>query len=315
MRIAVLREPGRFELADEPVPGPGRDEVRLRVAVCGVCASELDMWRGARGHARLPWYPGHEVSGVVEEVGPDVGWPSVGDPVAAWVTTRGFADEVVLRAEHSVPIDGTPVELSLAEPLACAVNAIELADLRVGDDLLVIGAGYMGLLLLQLAAQQAPRHLIVADVRDEALERARGLGATHVVNVGATSLADVVGELTDGVGVDIAIEATGTQAALSALGDVTRMSGTVVIAGYHQGEPREVDLATWNWKAFRIANAHFRDVGVIMHGMRRAGRLLAAKRIDMEPLVTHRFPLERIDDAFRAAVEKPPGFVKAVVHP
>ncbi|HEX5936586.1 MAG TPA: zinc-binding dehydrogenase [Actinomycetota bacterium] len=315
MRIAVLREPGRFELADEPIPSPDRDEVRLRVAVCGVCTSELDMWQGAAGHATWPWYPGHEVSGVVEEVGPDVTWPTAHEPVAAWVTTRGFADEVIVRAEHCVPIDGTPVELSLAEPLACAVNAIELADLRVGDDVLVIGAGYMGSLLLQLAAQQAPRHLIVADVRQEALERARAFGVTHVVNVVDGSLADVVGELTDGLGVDVAIEATGTQAALDVLGDVARMSGTVAIAGYHQGEPRRIDLATWNWKAFRVANAHFRDVGVIMHGMRRAGRLLAAKRIAMEPLVTHRFPLDRIDEAFATAVERPSGFVKAVVHP
>ena len=315
MRVAVLREPGRFELADEPARTPGREEVRLRVAVCGVCTSELDMWRGLSGHGSWPWYPGHEVSGIVEEIGPDVSWPSVGEPVAAWVTTRGFADEVVLRAEHCVPIDGTPVELSLAEPLACAVNAIELGDLRVGDDVLVIGAGYMGLLLLQLASQQAPRHLVVADVRDEALERARGFGATHVVNVANDSLADAVAGLTDGVGVDVSIEATGTQPALDAIGDVTRMSGTVAIAGYHQGEPRRIDLATWNWKALRVANAHFRDVGVIMHGMRRAGRLLAAKRIAMEPLVTHRFPLDRIDEAFAAAAEKPSGFVKAVVHP
>ena len=315
MRVAVLREPGRFELADEPVPTPGREEVRLRVAVCGVCASELDMWRGARGHASLPWYPGHEVSGIVEEVGAQVTWPAVGDPVGAWVTTRGFADQVVLRSEHCVALDGTPVEVGLVEPLACAVNAIELAGLRPGDDVLVIGAGYMGLLLLQLAAQHAPRHLIVADVRGEALERARGLGATHVVNVADASLADAVGHLTGEVGVDVSIEATGTQPALSSLADVTRMSGAVVIAGYHQGEPRQLDLATWNWKAFRIANAHFRDVAVIMHGMRRAGRLLASKRIAMEPLVTHRFPLDRIDEAFRAVVEKPDGFVKAVVHP
>jgi L-iditol 2-dehydrogenase len=315
VRVAVLREPGRFELADEPVPSPGREEVRLRVATCGVCASELDMWLGARGHARLPWYPGHEVSGVVDEIGPDVTWPSVGEPVAAWVTTRGFADQVVLRAEHCVPIDGTPVDAALAEPLGCAVNAIELTDVRPGDDVLVLGAGYMGLLLLQLAAQQAPRHVIVADIRDEALERARAYGATRVTNVANQDLSTVVGELTDGEGVDVAVEATGTQAALSALGDVTRMSGTVTIAGYHQGEPRQVDLATWNWKAFRIANAHFRDLGVIMHGMRRAGRLLAAKRIAMEPLVTHRFPLDRIDDAFAAAIEKPAGFVKAVVDP
>jgi L-iditol 2-dehydrogenase len=315
MRIAVLREPGRFELTDEPAPTPGRDEVRLRVAVCGVCTSELDMWRGMSGHATWPWYPGHEVSGVVEAVGDDVSWPVVGEPVAAWVTTRGFADEVVVRAEHCVPIDGTPVELALAEPLACAVNAIELTGVRLADDVLVVGAGYMGLLLTQLAAQQGPRTLVVADVREEALERARTFGATHVVNVADGSLADAVTDLTDAAGVDVSIEATGTQAALSGLGDVTRMSGTVTIAGYHQGEPRQIDLATWNWKALRIVNAHFRDVNVIMHGMRTAGRLLSSKRIAMEPLVTHRFPLVRIDDAFAAAVEKPAGFVKAVVHP
>jgi threonine dehydrogenase-like Zn-dependent dehydrogenase len=313
--VAVLREPGRFELADEPLPAPARDEVRLRVTICGVCASELDMWRGARGHATFPWYPGHEVAGVVEEVGADVAWPRVGEPVGAWVTTRGFADEVLVRAEHCVPVGETPLELALTEPLACAVNAIELADVHLGDDVLVVGAGYMGLLLLQLAGHRGPRHLIVADVRDEALEHARALGATHVVNVAHASLPEVVAELTGGAGVDVAIEATGTQAALSSLGDVTRMSGTVTIAGYHQGEPRAIDLATWNWKAFRIANAHFRDVGVIMHGMRRAGRLLASERIAMEPLVTHRFPLERIDDAFAAAAEKPEGFVKAVVRP
>jgi L-iditol 2-dehydrogenase len=315
VRVAVLREPGRFEIVDEVFPQIGREEVRLRVAICGVCASELDMWRGARGHATFPWYPGHEVSGVVEEVGEGVAWPPVGEPVGAWVTTRGFADEVVVAAEHCVPIGGTPVDIALTEPLACAVNAIELTDVRLGDDVLVVGAGYMGLLLLQLAGQRGPRHLIVADVRDEALEHARALGATHVVNAATEPVTELVSELTGGTGVDVSIEATGTQAALASLGDVTRMSGTVTIAGYHQGEPRAIDLATWNWKAFRIANAHFRDVGVIMHGMRRAGRLLASKRVAMEPLVTHRFPLERIDEAFAAAVERPDGFVKAVVRP
>jgi 2-desacetyl-2-hydroxyethyl bacteriochlorophyllide A dehydrogenase len=315
MRVALLVEPGRFEIADEPAPVMGREEVRLRVAICGVCASELDMWRGAAGHAELPRYPGHEVSGVVEEVGSELPWPRVGDHVAAWVTTRGFAEQVVVRAEHCVPVDGVPIEVSLVEPLACAVNAMELAQIQLADDVLIVGGGYMGLLLLQLAAQRGPRHLVVADIRDEALERARGLGATHVVNVATGSAKDVVAGLTDGRGVDVAIEATGTQPALSMLADVTRMSGTVAIAGYHQGEPRLVDLAAWNWNAFRIANAHFRDVGVIMHGMHTAGRLLSSKRVAMEPLVTHHFPLDRIGEAFATAVEKPEGFVKAVVHP
>jgi L-iditol 2-dehydrogenase len=315
VRVAVLREPGRFELADEPRPAPGREEVRLRVASCGVCASELDMWSGVSTQVTFPWYPGHEVAGVVEEVGADVARPRPGDHVAAWVTTRGFADEVVLRAEHTVPVDDVPLDVAVVEPLACAVNAVELIPVGLADDVLIVGAGYMGLLILQLIANRGPRHLIVADVRDEALERARGFGATHTVNVASASARALVDELTEGRGVDVAVEATGTQPALGLVGDVTRMSGIVAIAGYHQGQPRQIDLATWNWMAFRIVNAHFRDVNVIMHGMRTGARLLSAKRVAMEPLVTHRFPLDRIDDAFRAAIEKPEGFVKAVVQP
>ena len=315
MRIAVLVQPGRFDLEDEPAPEPGREEVRLDVAACGVCTSELDMWRGASGHATYPWYPGHEVSGVVEAIGPEVTSLRVGDHVAAWVTTRGFADQVAVRAEHCVPADGVPLELALAEPLACAVNAIELTPIRLADDVLVIGAGYMGLLLLQLAVQRGPRHLVAVDVRPEALERARAFGATHTVHATDDDVAGTVAELTEGRGVDVTIEATGSQAALAMIADLTRMSGTVAIAGYHQGEPRSIDLATWNWKAFRIVNAHFRDLEVIMNGMRTAGRLLTSKRISMEPLVTHRYPLERIAEAFDTAVDKPAGFVKAVVQP
>ena len=311
----MLTEPGRFDLVDEPAPEPGREEVRLDVAACGVCTSELDMWRGAAGHATYPWYPGHEVSGVVETVSPEVTSLRVGDHVAAWVTTRGFAEQVVVRAERCVPVDGVPLELALAEPLACAVNAIELTPIRLADDVLVIGAGYMGQLLLQLASQRGPRYLIAVDVREDALERSRAFGATHSLNAAEGDVAAAIADLTDGRGVDVTIEATGSQAALDSIAGLTRMSGTVTIAGYHQGAPRSIDLATWNWKAFRIVNAHFRDVGVIMRGMRAAGRLLTSKRISMEPLVTHRYPLARIAEAFDTAVAKPDGFVKAVVQP
>jgi L-iditol 2-dehydrogenase len=124
-----------------------------------------------------------------------------------------------------------------------------------------------------------------------------------------------VKELTDGRGADLSFEITGVQGALDLLGDVTRMSGTVVIAGYHQGSPRTLRLGDWNWMAFRIANAHFREIGTIMKGMRTGMRLLTSGRIGMDRLVTHRFPLEDIDQAFRTALEKPHGFVKATVEP
>lgn len=315
MKLALMERPGRFELREEPVPAIGRDDVLLRVAVCGVCTSELDMWRGLAGHGEYPWYPGHEVSGVVEAIGEDVTTLSPGDSVAAWVTARGYADYVALPAEHCFPALDVPLHLALGEPLACAVNVVELAEVALGDDVVIVGAGFMGLLVLELVQLRGPRHLIVADTRADALERARKMGASHVVDVGRESLPDAVRDLTGGIGADVSFEMTGVQDALTTAGDVTRMSGTVVIGGYHQGEPRTIPLAEWNWMAFRIANAHFRDVPTILRGMRRGMRLLTSGRISLEGLVTHRFELERIDEAFRTAVERPEGFVKATVTP
>jgi threonine dehydrogenase-like Zn-dependent dehydrogenase len=315
MRIAALVEPERFELMDEAAPEIGPGEVLVRVAACGVCSSELDMYRGLAGHAAYPWYPGHEVSGVVEQVGKDVDGLAAGDPVAAWVTTRGFADAVALRAEHCFPAGDVPLDVALGEPLACAVNAVELAAPSLGDDVVVIGAGFMGNLVQQLVALRGPRQLVVADTRDDALDRAAAHGATRTVNVVRESLADVVGELTSGRGADAAFEVTGVQPGLDLLGEVTRMSGTVAIVGYHQGERRTLPLAQWNWMAFRIVNAHFREVTTILRGMDIGMRLLTSGRVSIGELVTHRFPLDHIDEAFRTAVEKPPGFVKATVIP
>lgn len=310
-----MERPGRFELREEPVPPIGRDDVLLRVAACGVCTSELDMWRGLAGHAAYPWYPGHEVSGTVEAAGEDVTTLVPGEPVAAWVTTRGYADHVAVRADYCFHALDVPLPLALGEPLACAVNIVELAEVALADDVVVIGAGFMGLLVLELVQLRGPRNVIVADTRADALERARKMGATHVVDVARESLKDVVSGLTDGAGADVTFEMTGAQDALTAAGDVTRMSGTVVIGGYHQGDPRMIPLAEWNWMAFRIANAHFRDVSTIIRGMRRGMRLLTSGRVSMEGLVTHPFDLDHIDDAFRTAVERPDGFVKATVTP
>jgi L-iditol 2-dehydrogenase len=315
MRLAVLTEPRRFTIAEAPLPAIGPDEVLLRVAACGVCASELDIYQGAAGHASYPWQPGHEVSGVVERVGERVAAFAPGDPVAVWVTARGYGDYVAVPAEHCFHAGDVPLDLALGEPLACAVNAVKLAGIALGDDVAIVGAGFMGQLVQRLVQLRGPRRVIVADTRDDALARAAAAGATATVNPAREPLAAAVRELTDGAGADVTIEVTGAQGALAAIGGCTRMSGTLVIAGYHQGAPRQVPLAEWNWNAFRIANAHFRDVATILRGMRAGMRLVTSGRISLEGLVTHRFPLATIDEAFRTAIEKPEGFVKATVTP
>ena len=312
MKIAVLEQPRRFEVVEEPVPEIQDDEVLVRTAACGVCASELDMWLGT-GSSPLPVYPGHEVSGTVVSIGSRVTGIREGDPVAVWATGRGFAEYVAVKAAYCRPASGVPLEEALAEPLACAANAVELADVRLGDDVVIVGAGFMGHLVQQLVQLRGPRQVVVADTRPDALSRAAAMGATRTVDITRESLPDVVSEVTHGVGADISFEVTGVQAALDVLGDVTRMSGKVAIVGYHQGAPRQLPLAEWNWMAFQVVNAHFRDVTTIMRGMTVGMRLLGARRISLEHLVTDRFPLDKINDAFEVAVRKPEGFVKATV--
>jgi threonine dehydrogenase-like Zn-dependent dehydrogenase len=313
MNIALLRGPREFALVQEPAPEIKPDEVLVRVAACGVCTSELDMWEGKAGQEIYPRYPGHEVSGIVDKIGEKVTGLKPGEPVGVWVTGRGFAEFVAVKAEYCYPAGDIPLEQVLAEPLACAVNTVELANLSLGDDVVIIGAGFMGNLVQVLAALQGPRHLIVADVRQDALERALRLGATHAIDAAHENLPEKVKEITGGKGADASFEVTGAQGPLQMLGEVTRMSGKVVIVGYHQGGMRQIPLAHWNWMAFQILNAHFRDVAVIQRGMGIGMRLLTSRRITLEGLVSHHFSLGELNQAFRTAHEKPEGFVKSTV--
>jgi L-iditol 2-dehydrogenase len=228
-----------------------------------------------------------------------------GDPVAAWVTERGFADYVSVRADYCFPARGIPLDVALAEPLACAVNAVERAASELGDDVVIVGAGFMGNLVQKLVQRKGPRSVTVADTRPDALARATTMGATRTIDVRHESLA--------GLDADVVFEVTGVQAGLAAAGDAARMGGKLVIVGFHQGGTREIPLGAWNWMALDIVNAHFRDVDTILRGMRAGMRLLTSGRLALDDLVTHRFGLDEVNEAFAVAVEKPPGFVKATV--
>jgi len=321
VRAALLTAPRTFELAQVADPAPEAGEVLVRVGACGVCASDLPWWTGevANEEPNDTTYPrplGHEVSGSVEAVGPGVTDLAEGDRVAVFVTEGGYADLVAVPGDRCVAVGEMPLELALGEPVACAVNAVELAAPALGDDVAIVGAGFMGSLVQLLVELRGPRHVIVADVRRDALERAKRLGATRTVDLGSESLADAVGELTDGRGVDVSFEVTGVQAGLDAVGSgVTRMGGTVAIVGFHRGPTRTLPLGDWNWHAFRIVNGHIRDVPTILAGMRAGMRLVAMGRLPLDGLVTDRVGLEDVGEAFALLERHPDGFVKATVIP
>ena len=314
MKAALLTEPYRIELVDRDLAALASRQVRVRVEQCGICTSELDLWTGKALH-KLPAEIGHEVAGVVAEVGADVSTLRVGDRVAAWVEGGGFAEEAVVEERFCIPVAAGVTYAAVAEPLACVVNSVELAAPALADDVVIIGAGYMGNLLQLVSALKGPRTVTVADIRRDALERARALGATRVVDTGSESLVDAVKEVTDGRGADVSYEVTGTGKGLELAGAVTRMSGKLCIVGYHQGGSRTIPLAEWNWMAFELVNAHFRDIDTIMRGMRAVMRLDNAGARDASSLVTASFGLGQIEKAFELATSKPEGFVKAVVEP
>jgi threonine dehydrogenase-like Zn-dependent dehydrogenase len=141
------------------------------------------------------------------------------------------------------------------------------------------------------------------------LAQAAAYGATATV-----SPAQIIDQLRSGVvrEYDVVVEASGAQAGLDLAGTLVREHGVLSILGYHQTS-RVVDLASWNYKALDVVNAHVRDHARMADSVRRGLRLAAAGRVDGAALVSHHFPLERLNDAFNAMVDKPQGFIKAVI--
>jgi L-iditol 2-dehydrogenase len=312
MRLAELTGVEDYRVVEVDPPRPAAGELLVEVAACGVCASELDAWTG-RVATEFPKRPGHEVTGTAAELGAGATGFAVGDPVAVWTTGSGYSEYVTAPAAYCRALGDVPLDVGLLEPIACAANAVELADLRLADDVVIIGAGFMGALVQQLVQLRGARTVTVVDRRPDVLALATSLGATRTVNATQDSVSDAVEEVTGGRGADVTFEVTGVQGGLDLVGEVTRMSGKVVLVGFHQGAPRAVPLGHWNWMAYDLRNAHFREVATIMRGMDVGARLLTTGRLDLSRLVTHRFDLADINQAFRAAVTKPDGFVKAIV--
>jgi 2-desacetyl-2-hydroxyethyl bacteriochlorophyllide A dehydrogenase len=315
-RAAIVVAPGRVELHEQRVPAPGPGQVRIRVDGCGVCGSDLPVWEGR------PWFryplpagaPGHEIWGVVDAVGADViGWQP-GERVAA-LASQGYADHVLAAASSVVALDGIHGGAAFpCEPVACAVNAFQRSDVRPGDTVAVVGIGFLGALLAQLASRAGAR-VIAISRRPFALGLARAHGAGTVLPLDdPRAVLAAVGGLTDGAGCARVLEATGQQAGLDLAGELVAVGGRLVIAGYHQDGPRQVNMQLWNWRGIDVINAHERDPRVYTDGMERAVREVREGRLDLDALLTHHHPLEGLADAFEQLKCRPDGFLKAVVH-
>jgi threonine dehydrogenase-like Zn-dependent dehydrogenase len=201
------------------------------------------------------------------------------------------------------------------EPFGCAFNIFRRSDVQVGQTVAIVGIGFLGAILVRLASNAGAR-VIAISRRQQSLDLARRMGAAETIPMqDHWQIIERVRELTAGVFCDRVIEAVGKQWPLDLAAELTCEGGRLVIAGYHQDGPRQVNMQLWNWRGFDVANAHERDPAVSVRGMREAVEAIERRVIDPADLVTHRYPLDRLDEALNATRDRPGNFVKAVVVP
>lgn len=313
MIAARLNAPRQFQTVEVETLEPGVREVRIRLSGCGICASNIPLWEG-RAWFEYPQpagSPGHEGWGYVDAVGQGVDglWP--GDPVTL-VSSRSFSQYEVVSCDCVVPLPpnlhGTAF---LGEPLGCAMNVFSRAAIERGQDVAVVGTGFLGILLIQLLSAAGAR-VVAIGRRRSSLSFARRYGAYEIIELSDNSTAQARG-IRGGEGFARVIEAAGSQQSLDIASALIGERGRLVIAGYHQDGPRQVNLQQWNWHGIDVINAHERQPETCVEGIKKAIQAVCEHRLEPWPLLTHRFPLKRVNEACQSLVHRSDDFVKAVI--
>jgi threonine dehydrogenase-like Zn-dependent dehydrogenase len=315
MKAAVIAAPkgARVENVVRPDPGPG--QIRVRLEGCGVCGSNLPTWEGREWfkYPLAPGAPGHEGWGVVDAVGSGVQNFRPGDRVAT-LSNSAYAEYDVVSTDCAVvlplALHGKPFP---GEPLGCAMNIFRRSDIQPGQTVAIIGIGFLGALVTRLAVNAGAR-VIAITRRPFALEVARKFGASECIPMDDHwKIISRVKQLTASQLCDRVIEVVGEQWPLDLAAELTRERGKLIIAGYHQDGPRQVNMQLWNWRGLDVINAHERDPKVYLEGIRLAVDAVASGKLDPTPLYTHTFKLDELNQAFEAMRKRPDGFLKALI--
>lgn len=328
MKALVKTKPGEggLELLEWHEPGPDPEQVKIRVAACGICGTDIHIVAG-RWRCDPPVVLGHEWSGTVVAVGSRVRGFQPGDRVVAsnpaktcgacyycisgnpfhcpervsagYMIDGAFAEYVCIDALrcHHLPDHVSFRDSALGEPLAVAVHAaIERTTIHSGDLVFISGPGCIGLLTAQVAKLEGARVIIAGITRDERrLECARALGVDAVVNVDEEDVIERVRDMSRGGGADLVYEAAGSAASLANCWQAVRKGGTVVPLGVHPG-PFETDFNNIMMKELTVVGCY----GYVWTSWQRAIRLFAEAKIRTDVMISHELPLERFEEGFSA---------------
>jgi threonine dehydrogenase-like Zn-dependent dehydrogenase len=316
MRAATLIEPGKIQVQEAPIPQPAAGQVRVKLEGCGVCASNLPPYAGQ------PWftYPfapgqlGHEGWGHIDAVGSDVTHFKVGDRVAM-LSNHAYAEYDVAETNSIVPLPSSLNGQEFpGEPLGCAINIFKRSGIQAGQTVAIVGIGFLGALLTQMASQAGARVLAISR-RSFSLDVARDMGAHELIAMDDHwQIIEKVKNLTDGVFCDVVVEAVGKQWPLDLAAELTRERGRLIVAGYHQDGPRQVNMQLWNWRGLDVINAHEREQQVYLDGIAAAAAAVGSGDLKPQSLFTHTYSLEELGTALDATRDRPDGFLKALIR-
>jgi L-iditol 2-dehydrogenase len=329
VRVARLYAPEDLRIEDTPAPEARPGEIVIRVRSCSTCGTDAKIFHHGHHHISLPRVLGHEVAGEIVEVGNGVDGFGVGDRVQViaaipcgecffcrrgqetvcenlesigYQYDGGFAEfmrvprKVLDRDGLNRVPDHVPFEAaSLTEPLACVLNGQEIAQVGTGDVVAVLGAGPIGCLHVRLARARGASSIILADVNERRLELSVRARPDIVIDSAKEDAVDAVRKATDGRGADVVITATGAGAAQEQALEMASARGRISLFG---GLPRDNSVIRFDSNL-----VHYRELIVVgAYGSaprhnRAALELISTGAVEVEDLITHRVPLDRVRDA------------------
>jgi L-iditol 2-dehydrogenase len=343
MKALLLSEYKKLEVADLPRPVPGKGEVLVQVAACGICGSDVHGYDGTSGRRIPPIVMGHEAAGTIAEVGTGVMSFQPGERVTFDSTVYcgecdycrsgqvnlcdyrqvvgvscgdyrragAFAEYVVVpqRILYRLPDTLSFPEAAMLEAVSVALHAVRLSELEGGETALVIGAGMIGLLTLQAARAGGASRVMVADVDATRLKMAKEMGADEVLHLSGVELVAEVMRLTAGKGVDVALEAVGRNETVSAAIDSVRKGGEVTLIG---NIAPEVTLPLQ-----KVVTRQIRLQGTAASAGEylQAIDLMTSGKIRVKPLITAVAPLSDGPQWFERLYSREPNLMKVVLEP
>ena len=349
MKAAVLMRPNDLRVTEVDTPKPGSGEVLIKVKACAICSSDASLiakpWFGQPPFGEF--IPGHEYSGVIAALGENVDEFKVGDKVAVeahsgcgrcincrrgdytaclnygnikrghrangFTTNGGYAQYVVnnVNTVYSIPDSVTFKEASLLTNLGCILYGFEtVGSYVVGNTVVVIGPGPLGLLAVEVAKILAAEKVFLVGTRDSRLNVGKKIGADRVINIHQEDSVKIVIEETRGTGVDLVVVAAGGNEAFKTAVRVTKRGGKILVLSFPE-EPVPVDLGTMGENSISLYTAR----GEGRANCARAISLIATGKVNLKPLITHSFALDKILEAFQTFVERREGAIKVVVEP